>query len=503
MKKKIFFILSLIIISFVILSGEHPLPDAAEDCVVVSSQKEVAEVDTLGQDSGGPYEWQISTPEEQGLDSGIFDRAYRQVKKMPFLHSLLVIKNGVLIAERYFSYHDRYDAVDTGSISKSIISALTGIALKENYLTGLDQKMLDFFPEYIYNRMDPRKYDITLRHLLTMTSAYPSVDTDELWRLFVNSPDWIEYGISLHLVGELGRLWQFSTTSTHLLSGIINKASGMNTREFAEEYLFEPLNISVREWRQDPQGNYTGGFGMSFFPRDLARFGYLYLKKGTVDGKTIVPAEWIDESLQPYIQTTQIFAAFREEGFGFLWYMGRMSRYDVYFTVGQGGQLVLNIPELDMLIVTTADAAVSRYDSRKHRAAIFEFIAYHILFPVRDFLGSAPYAPTGISGRKVKNESLLHAEYINIVNWQPNPRNIGNNITRYRVYLFAGDNKQLLTEVDGYTFEYSQRGLSEETQYIYGISAVTDDNKESSPAFVFIRYPAAAAHPVSGGQGLF
>lgn len=489
MKKKIIFILTFIVISFVILTGEHPQASAAEDWPGLPTQEE-AEVESLGQDTAEPYEWPISTPEEQGLDSGIFARAYKEVEKMPFLHSLLVIKNGYLVAERYFYYHDRRDAADIGSVSKSMISALVGIALKEGYLTGLEQKMLDSFPEYIYKRMNPRKYDITLRHLLTMTAAYPSVDTDELWRLFVNSPDWIEYGISLHLAGELGRLWQFSTTSTHLLSAVISRASGMNTREFAEKYLFEPLNISVREWRQDPQGNDTGGFGMSFFPRDLARFGYLYLHKGTVDGQAIVPGEWIDESLHPYIQTSQIFSAFLEEGFGYLWYMGRMSEYDIYFAVGHGGQLVLNIPELDMIIVTTAGAAVSRYDSRKHTAALFEFIAYHMLYPVRDFLGPVPYAPTGVSGRKVKNESLLHSEYINIVAWQPNPRNIGSTITRYRVYLFAGTNKQLLAEVDGNTFEYTQRGLSQGTQYIYGISSVTDDNRESSPAFVFIRYPA-------------
>jgi len=436
-----------------------------------------------------PFAWPVSSPRDQGLDPEIFERACKEVEKMPFLHSLLVVRHGYLIAERYFYFHHENDAADIGSVAKSIMSALVGIALRENNLVSVEQKMIDSFPEYMYTDMDPDKFDITLKHLLTMSSGYPSVDTDELWDQFLQSDDWLAYGIYLPLVYPVGERWQFSTTSPHLLSGIITKASGMSTREFAEKHLFDPLKISPTNWRQDPKGYYTGGFGMYFTPRDIARFGYLYLQGGMVDGQQIVPLAWIEESLQPYIATARTYPTFEEEGFGFLWHVGRMSEYNVTFAVGEGGQLILNIPELDMLLVTTADAGVTRYDSGKHTESVFELAAYHILYPIRDFLGAAPYSPAEVTGRKVPNRSLLQTEHINIMKWQVNPRNQGENISAYKIYLYSGNNRQLLGRMDAGSLEFRHRGVEEGTRYIYGITSLTPDKGESTPAFVTIQYP--------------
>ncbi|MFX0094943.1 MAG: serine hydrolase, partial [Candidatus Hodarchaeota archaeon] len=116
-----------------------------------------------------PYEWNFSTPEEQGFDSNLLIEALQEAESMPFLYSFLTIRNGSLIVERYYQGYDKNDPHNIASAAKSFLSALVGIALREHYLENLDQKMLDFFPEYLTPDLDPRKYNITLRHLLTMT----------------------------------------------------------------------------------------------------------------------------------------------------------------------------------------------------------------------------------------------------------------------------------------------------------------------------------------------
>jgi CubicO group peptidase (beta-lactamase class C family) len=280
------------------------------------------------------------------LDSGIFENVIREVMKMPYVYSLLVVKNGFLINEWYHSPQNKYDSNYIASVSKSILSALIGLALKEKYLASQDERMMDFFPEYVTSNIDPRKFDITLRHLLMLRAGYPyDIDLD-IWR---SNESWIKFAIELPLEADPGESWAYSSASTHLLSVILAKATGISTLEFAEQYLFEPLNISIRDWKQDPEGYYIGGWGMYFTPRDLARFGYLYLNSGFMDGIQIVPSDWVDKSIKDYSLTNINLGAFRDVTYGYLWYHANVFDYDVYFAQGSGGQCIVIIPELNML----------------------------------------------------------------------------------------------------------------------------------------------------------
>jgi CubicO group peptidase (beta-lactamase class C family) len=406
------------------------------------------------------------------------------------MYSVLVIRNGYLVAEQYFNGQDKYDANTIASASKSYIGVLIGIALKENYLTSLDQKMMDFFPEYITPGLDPRKFDITIRHLLTMRAGYLADSTYDHWGQWISSNDWMKFALDVDLVADPGQNWNYSTSSTHLLSGILTKATDMSTREFAEEYLFKPLQISCWYWHKDPHGYYCGGWEMYFSPRDMARFGLLYLNKGFVDGKQIVPAEWVEESIKTHTKLNIKLGVSKKSGYGYLWWLGSDLDYDYYFASGHAGQYILIIPNLDMVIVTTANTNCSFFESWNRVLSTLKFITYNIISPVIAVLGPPPYSPAGLSGITVENRSLTQVEYLNVLKWQPTPRNEGINISKYRIYLVnPGDERVLLGETDANRLEYWHRNIisNEDFDYTYGVSSVTGDNKESVAAIVTVR----------------
>lgn len=434
-----------------------------------------------------PFDWPISEPEAQGLDSSIFEKAFQEAEKLSYIFSLLVVKNGYLIAERYFHFQDEYDANHVYSVSKSFTSALVGIAFRENYLHSLEQKMLDFFPEYVTPDLDPRKNEITIKHLLTMRAGFAFDESEEDWNQYWSSPNWIRYAIELPLRYDPGEVFHYSTPQTNLLSGIITKTSGMSTREFAEKYLFTPLNISIRSWHQDPQGYYTGGHEMYFTPRDMARFGYLYLNNGLIDGIQIVPEEWVKDSIEYDSRFESDWGPLTERGYGYKWWLGQIHDYDFFHASGMGGQYIVCIPELNMVIVTTMD-----WSGWSDPGAFMpiELIANHILLPIKCLSGPPPYFPVGLTAQKIENRGLAYLEYLNVLKWEPNPRNAGVDISRYRIYqVINASVSVLLAEVNAGTFEYWDRGVERNEKYTYGVSSVTDDNQESLTAIVTVQIP--------------
>jgi CubicO group peptidase (beta-lactamase class C family) len=434
-----------------------------------------------------PYDWPVSSPEAQGIDTRILTNASDHAERLGFMYSLLVIRDGQLIFERYFNGKDKYYADHTCSTGKSYTSALVGIALRENYLSSLDQKMMDFFPEYATPDIDPRKYDITIRHLLQMRAGYPHEESGDFIDAWYESPDMMEFAINVPLATDLDQTFAYSSHSSHILSGIITKATGMSTYEFAKRYLFDPLGVSVKRWDQDSLGYYFGFGWLWFSPRDMARFGDLYLNNGMIDGQQIVPAEWIEDSTQRYSENASWFKKhFEDFGYGYQWWLAQGGGYDVYFALGHGGQVIVNVPELNMIIVTTAHWEVSGEVSGVQINAALNLIANFILTPIRGHLGQAPYYPSEVSVQQVENRGLLTRETIHAIKWLPNPRNSGENITRYKIYRQIDEHRSLLAEVDANTFEYWHRKVDEDTAYIYAVSAVTGDDRESTPMFVSV-----------------
>ena len=326
--------------------------------------------------------WPVSNPADQNLDPRILSEGYAAAEKLPYTYSLLVVRNGYLVAEQYFNGNRREKPNNIMSVSKSVLSGLVGISLREGFLDSLDQNALSFFPEYDSPSLDPRKHEITLRHLVTMRAGF---DGDERTYFPVyNSSDWIKATLELPLLFTPGERMSYTAFGTHLLSAILTKSSDQSTLDIARTYLCEPLGISVHFWQQDPQGYYFGGNNMGLTPREMARFGYLYLKGGELNGSQIIPRRWVEESLTNYTNWQHLsWGDVNEYNYGYLWWLGEIRTHRVYFALGHGGQLIINVPQAGMIVVSTANPDFDWVTADEHERAIIHIIAKYILGSVK------------------------------------------------------------------------------------------------------------------------
>jgi CubicO group peptidase (beta-lactamase class C family) len=279
------------------------------------------------------------------------------------IYSLLITKNGYLIAEQYFNGRNINSSSPVASVTKSFISALIGLALNEEYLIHLDQKMVTFFPEYLAYMNDQRKNDITIRHLIQMRAGYPFDSVQEFFDQMFASGNWLRFLIRDYaLENDPGTVWNYSNGSAHILSGIITKATDMSTYEFAMQFLCNPLNIRIIHWPRDPQGYYAGHGDISIKPRGLAKFGQLYLDKGVYNGEKIIPVEWINESFQDYSDSYYgSIDYFRNIKYGYLWWSADVGNYRVQFAWGHGGNYIVIVPEAEIIVVSTADPFIGNF----------------------------------------------------------------------------------------------------------------------------------------------
>lgn len=322
---------------------------------------ELAVVDYVPLTAG---DWEVSTPEDQGLDPKLVARLYLDAEEVVTIRSLLVIKNGKLIAERYF--HDgSVDALDrVQSVTKSVTSALVGIAIEHGCLTNLDQKAIEFFPEQESRITDTRKRDITIRHLLQMRAGFPWEESSaELFQLMYSGFRPSVFA-DVPLVRDPGTGMEYSNISAYLLSVIIARACETDTYSFAKEHLFEPLGIERSDWIQGWEGYYGGHADLFLRPRDMARFGLLYMDEGMFNGAQVIPADWVAESLQTYSEDAwpyRIGRNYKDMGYGYLWWSAWAGGRRWNFAWGHGGQQIAVLDDMDMVIVVTADPLVGAH----------------------------------------------------------------------------------------------------------------------------------------------
>ncbi len=324
------------------------------------------------------FKWTVATPESQGMRSQMLDSAAAQAGQKGFVDGLLVIRNGYIVAEHYFNGYTESKPHNVMSVSKSFLSALAGIALDKGYIDSLEHKMLDYFPEYISPGLDPRKYQITIRHLLTMRMGI-APEIENYFQIY-NSNDWLKTTIEFPLTSNPGEKMRYNTFQTHLLSAIINKVSNQSTLEFAHKFLTDPMGITIDGWERDPQGYYFGGNSMYFTPREMAVLGYLYLNDGRLNDQQIVPSQWVELSLSPTTsRSTTPWGVFSNYAYGYLWWLGQINNYDVFMALGFGGQTVLTFPALNLIVVTTANNQVDWDTADAQERAVLEIVSRNVL----------------------------------------------------------------------------------------------------------------------------
>ena len=305
--------------------------------------------------------------ESTKLDPILHARALERAKELPRLQSLLISIDGELVEERYFNGARAAQSANLKSASKSLLSALVGIAFDRGYLKSVHQSIDKFFPEDLTRPDDAKKRTITIEDLLTMRSGLESTSNVNYGR-WVQSNNWVRYVLARPLVDKPGGRMIYSTGNSHLLSAILTKATKMSTFEFARRYLAEPLGIPMTPWVRDPQGIYLGGNEMQWTPRGMLAFGELYLNGGRVKGKQIVSETWIKESLKP---RTRSRWSNREYGYG--WWIDSLSGHATYYAWGHGGQFIFMVPTLRLVVATTS--LPSPGDGRReHQHAIYDLM---------------------------------------------------------------------------------------------------------------------------------
>jgi CubicO group peptidase (beta-lactamase class C family) len=321
---------------------------------------------TIDNDSG----FIISTPKKEGFDKQLFDKVIGKVEKGDYgaLTSIIVISDNKLITERYFNGWKKDSVHSIQSISKSITSLLIGKAIELGEISSVDERIVDILPELRTEKMGSRKDSLSIEHYLTMSAGfewsekYPPMDNrSSLYPIYHQKQDYIQYFFNQPLIHKAGKMFEYNSGLSMTLGAILQRKTSMELEEFAERYLFKPLDIKYVWhnsviWKHDKNGLAHCGGGLYLRPIDMAKLGSLVYNNGAWNGKQIISKKWIEKSTSPIIDAS---TSKKYRNYGYQWWL-----YDPLFDLdtilyadGLAGQNIFIIKEFNTIILTTGDLA--------------------------------------------------------------------------------------------------------------------------------------------------
>jgi len=312
--------------------------------------------------------WRSTPPERQGMDSAVLLDLLEAIWSNKLgINGLLIIRNGYIVLEVNGYAYDPADKRNLYSCSKSVSSALIGIARDQGHLESVHQPILDFFPNISVKRNLDLKREITLQHLLTMSTGLKCRDSylyawQGLQQMQARS-DWVHFFLNLPLVEEPGTRFEYCNGASFLLSAIVQQQTQMNTLDFAKQNLFNPLGIADVDWPSNPQGITLGYSQLHLRPRDMAKIGYLYLHQGYWDKKQIISPQWIQESTRKHVAATWI------ADYGYQWWIINPG---IYTALGHDGQYIIVVPKKNIVVVFTSSLIAK--DTWAPIGLLFEYI---------------------------------------------------------------------------------------------------------------------------------
>jgi len=308
--------------------------------------------------------WLYGSPEDHGFDENRLMGALESARRDDLMRAVLIVRDGQLVVEEYLHGGARDQSTEIWSVTKSLVSAMVGIALGQGQIDSIDDPMTKYLPEY------PEFRDLTVRHVLTHTTGLEWTEEGDDFVAWLASPDPVANAIGRERLYPPGDKFLYSSGNSHFLSTLIHSVTAMTLGEYADKNIFQPLGIVFRPqertptdvswesfltrtpyaWKRDKAGTEFGAFGLSMTARDMARFGYLYLNKGQWAGEVIIGEGWVLESTRDHVRRSENF------GFGYHWVVSRRGGHLAFNADGWGGQIICVVPSLDMVIVLKSEA---------------------------------------------------------------------------------------------------------------------------------------------------
>ena len=317
----------------------------------------------------------VSVDRLAGLSADIVSGVY------PDLHSLLVMRNGRMVIERYFNGSGRDDVHTMQSVTKSFASALVGIALARGEIASVDEPVLDFFPQWRDElSQDPRRAAQRLEDVLTMrtgTDYHENGASAPHWQLNARQTGWDRFWLDRPMVHDPGGFWQYDSGGAVAVSSMLKQRTGFHADGFADATLFSALGITESTWFRNSEGHVHTGGGLSLRARDMLKLGQLYLQGGVWEGVQVVPAEWVEASVRRHYTFTNFGP--RVEGYGYFWWVmepdpAGAGDQEIYAAFGARGQYIFVVPEHNLVVGVTGDARTGSDWARPQ-----EFLYTHIL----------------------------------------------------------------------------------------------------------------------------
>ncbi len=337
-------------------------------------------------------EWRICSPKDVDMDWNILREADTYIEKnMPNVNSFVLVRNGYIVFEKYYNGRCKDILNPVMSVTKSVISLLIGIAIHQEFIESVDQKVVQYFPELIIDATNYMSFELTIRHLLTMTSGIQwrtaSRGREYMLDRMCRSKNWAEFILGLPVQKNTFGKFQYNSGNSHLLSAIITTATGLNAQSFLNKYILNILGIKEiyssslgyagfngidsvfermgeEQWVKDPQGHNMGGLGLSLSTRDMAKIGYLYLNNGFWEKQFLVSDSWVSDS----------FKAYNGGDYGYHWWIKCFKGYNAYCAIGFGGQYIIVVPQYDIVVVVTSDVNQAAVNSKDPISILDKYI---------------------------------------------------------------------------------------------------------------------------------
>jgi len=320
--------------------------------------------------------WEVTSPALEQMDETALDELGADVKEMENVYAFLIVRNGKIVHEQYHNSANKNTLLHLRSITKRVTSALVGMGIDEGYIDGLQMPIANVFPEIAEPGTGEGWNNVTLYHLLQMVSGMDWDEETEFEDYEHNQNAPLQYIFSRDIIHSPGTYYAYNTPGIDLLSYVVERSYGEHLADLTQQKLFGPLGILGYEWQQAGNGVKRGGLGLKLTARDLAKFGLLFLQNGSWDGDPIVPSEWVGQCFDNPLSLDGIPGDhILGLSIGHTWWTREIEGVSVHFADGYGGQMLMLIPEHNIVIVMNRLYDV---DGAKNNEAFNSFFT-HIL----------------------------------------------------------------------------------------------------------------------------